>query len=57
MKRIFNAKGINWDCPSPHKYDLPNDTIIASEDEDGIADALSDKYGWCVNSIRTIEEE
>ena len=56
MKR-FSVCGIDWDCfADPSHYDLPTDAIVECEDEDMVADTLSDEYGWCINSIGSIKE-
>ena len=56
MKR-FSVFGIDWDCfADPSHYDLPTDSIVECDDEDMVADTLSDEYGWCINSIESIEE-
>ena len=45
----FHATDIVWDTDG-EKVDLPNDVIIEAEDEDAVVDALSDEYGWCIES-------
>ena len=54
----FKVVGIKWDCDgvSPKKYNLPTTTIIEEEDEDYVIDALSDKYGWLIESVKDIIE-
>lgn len=44
---IFN---ISWDTDG-EDIDLPTNIIMKAENEDAIADMLSDKFGFCVNSF------
>jgi hypothetical protein len=56
MMSKFKVTDIAWDTDGadlPH--DVPLNTEIEAEDEDAVADALSDKYGWCIASLN-IEE-
>jgi hypothetical protein len=49
---------IVWDCDD-EEIDLPSSVVIDVEDEEGeyafvdtaAADALSDRFGWCVESL------
>lgn len=51
MKK-YNVFDIDWDVDDIEDADLlPTEVIIEAEDEDEIADALSDEYGFCVNSF------
>ena len=54
MKNYY-ITNINWDTTdSVEEIDeiiLPSELLIEAEDEESIADALSDKYGFCVNSF------
>ena len=54
--KTFKAIGIKWDCDgvSPKKYNLPKEATIEAEDEDEVIDALSDKYGFCIFSVKEI---
>ena len=55
--KTFKVEIIDWDCLAPpNHYNLPLNTIIEAEDEDSVIDALSDKYGWCINSVGEIKE-
>lgn len=55
MTYRFIVHDIEWDTDSEKDLGLPTTTEIEveadsiEEAEDGIADALSDKYGFCVN--------
>ena len=54
---IFKVTGIDWDCLAPPEhYNLPLETTIEADDEDYVVDELSDKYGWCINSVGDIIE-
>ena len=48
----FLAYDINWDTDGadPDELGLPTETTIEADDEESVADALSDLFGWCVNS-------
>lgn len=48
----YIVSNIDWDVNSAEDLnDLPTTCIIDAFDEDDIADALSDKYGFCVNGF------
>ena len=48
----YIVSNIDWDVDSAEDLnDLPTTCIIDAFDEDDIADALSDKYGFCVNGF------
>jgi len=49
---IFKVVGIDWDCEDC--YGLPYDTEIEAECEDDVVDELSNKYGFCINSVEDI---
>ena len=57
MKR-YRLFDIDWDTDG-EDVDLPSEVIVEIDDDQDIvydgADALSDQYGWCVNSFE-IEE-
>jgi len=38
------------------ELDLPTTMIVECEDEDGVADAISDEVGWLIDSIGYISE-
>jgi hypothetical protein len=62
---------VHWDLDNPEEdeyldysydelvsmYDLPYECEIECSDEDMIADALSDKYGWCVNQVNVLNTD
>ena len=48
----YKVNDIEWCVDDIEDLDyLPNETEIDAEDEDSIADALSDKYCFLVNSF------
>ena len=48
----YVGSNIDWDVDcSEELNDLPTTCVIEAIDEDDIADALSDKYGFCVNGF------
>jgi hypothetical protein len=53
----FNVTNIVWDVDEydldVDEYDLnlPTEEVVECDDEDRIADTLSDKYGWCIKSF------
>ena len=51
---IVKTTEIKWDTDGDEEVaaSLPQQVEIEVEDEDRIADALSDKYGWCVFSVQ-----
>ena len=56
--KTYKVTGIKWDCDEcdPQEFDLPTDTTIQADDEDEVVDALSDKYGFCIESVEDIAE-
>lgn len=64
MKRTFLASGINWDVDGVDRLDfLPSEAEVSIEiapdeelGETEIADALSNTFGDCVNSIDEVKE-
>lgn len=55
MQRTYKASGIIYDTDGIAVNDLPDTLTVTAENEDGVADAISDCTGWCVKSIDTIE--
>lgn len=57
--KTFIAKGINWDCDqeTAEIHELPEDVEIDVLEGGDVFDALSDKYGFCINYIESIEEK
>tara|TARA_A100001037_G_scaffold306291_1_gene350473 strand:+ start:1848 stop:2051 length:204 start_codon:yes stop_codon:yes gene_type:complete len=49
-KMIVHTVSIDWDTDGDKKmFDkLPQRVILSVDDEDEIADTLSDMYGWCI---------
>ena len=56
MKK-FKAVNINY-CIDDlgEELDLPTTMIVECEDEEQVADAISDEVGWLIESIGYIEE-
>ena len=53
----FKCTYIEWDTEDGgEQVDLPTSTTIEAENEEDIADALSDKYGWCVKYLTIARE-
>ena len=54
--QLFKATGIVWDTDgSDFKIvGLPETAYVHTDDEDEIADLLSDEFGFCINTL-TIE--
>lgn len=62
--KLYHATDIVWDVDdvNPDGRDelaetlgLPSSTFVYAEDEDAIADQLSDRYGWCILSLNMEE--
>lgn len=48
----YRVSNIDWDVDFTEDLEnLPTTCVIEAIDEDDIADALSDEYGYCVNSF------
>lgn len=51
----YKVTNIDWDVDYDDEFadtpNLPTEVIIEVEDEDDIADALSDEYGFCINGF------
>lgn len=49
----FKATNIKWDTDGEdvEELGLPTETLIEADDEFEVADALSDKFGWCVSDL------
>lgn len=54
----YRANGIIWETDPYDMFsqELPQTAVVWTENEDGVADALTDEYGWCVQSIEEIYE-
>lgn len=55
MQRTYKATGIIYDTDGIAVTNLPDALTVTAENEDGVADAISDRTGWCVESIKAIE--
>ncbi|MBO9757861.1 hypothetical protein [Xanthomonas phaseoli] len=53
--KAFNVRGIVWETDGKRPA-LPAEVTVECESEDGIAEALSDRYGWLVSDFVAVEE-
>ncbi|ASK90709.1 hypothetical protein KWH04_23375 [Xanthomonas campestris pv. trichodesmae] len=53
--KAFRVRGIVWETNGKRPA-LPGEATVECESEEGIADALSDAYGWLVSEIAVVEE-
>ena len=51
----YKITNIDWDTDGNMEdfNSLPQEVIVSVTNEDDIADALSDAYGWCVRSFES----
>ena len=48
----YHVTNIDWDVDFAEDLEnLPTSCVIEAIDEDDVADALSDEYGFCVNGF------
>jgi len=48
---VEELNSLYQDTDNEFVEELPTECVVDVEYEDMVADALSDKYGWCVNSF------
>ena len=50
VRMTIKTSKIDWDTDGDKEVfnKLPQRVILQADDEDGIADELSEMYGWCV---------
>ncbi|MCW0395389.1 hypothetical protein NB696_001152 [Xanthomonas sacchari] len=53
--KAFHVRGIVWETDGKRPA-LPAEATVECESEEGIADALSDAYGWMVSTFVVVEE-
>lgn len=53
--KAFHVRGIVWETGDKRPA-LPGEATVECESEEGIADALSDAYGWLVSGFVVVEE-
>ncbi|XQA66829.1 hypothetical protein ACM9XC_05665 [Xanthomonas sacchari] len=53
--KAFHVRGIVWEIDGKRPA-LPDEARVECESEEGIADALSDAYGWLVSDFVAVEE-
>ena len=50
MMKTFLCTNIKYDTDG-EDYDLPTELVVTVENEEDLADAISDHIGWCVESL------
>ena len=55
MQKTYKATGIIYDTDGAAVNNLPDALIVTAENEGGVADAISDRTGWCVKAIKAIK--
>ncbi|MEB1303724.1 hypothetical protein VDP63_21550 [Xanthomonas campestris pv. campestris] len=53
--KAFHVRGIVWETDGK-RPSLPAEAKVECESEDGIADALSDTFGWLVSGFAVVGE-
>ncbi|CAE6816322.1 hypothetical protein [Xanthomonas arboricola] len=53
--KSFHVRGIVWETDGKRPF-LHAEATVECESEDGIADALSDTFGWLVSNFVAVEE-
>ncbi|CEI11415.1 hypothetical protein P2B10_21360 [Xanthomonas perforans] len=51
----FHVRGIVWETDGKRPV-LPSEATVECESEEGIAEALSDAYGWLASDFVVVEE-
>ncbi len=51
--KAFHVRGIVWETDGKRPV-LPTEATVQCESEEGIADALSDAYGWLVRNFAVV---
>lgn len=56
--KTYHVKGIKWDCDDvdPKDCNCPAEAYISADNMDEVVDNLSDRYGYCVESVDSITE-
>ncbi|WP_369939896.1 hypothetical protein [Xanthomonas medicagonis] len=52
--KAFHVRGMVWAADGKRPA-LPSEATVGCESEEGIADALSDTYGWLVSTFVVVE--
>lgn len=63
--KLFRVTDIQWDFDASEEervedgepVELPNEGFVHAAEADDVADVLSDRFGWCVNSLVVTETE
>ncbi|MEA9559114.1 hypothetical protein [Xanthomonas campestris] len=53
--KAFHVRRIVWETDGKRPA-LPAEATVECESEEGVADALSDAYGWLVRTFVVVEE-
>ena len=48
----FRAYEIFWDTDGESVPQLPSESVVDADSPDDIADALSDRFGFCVHGLK-----
>ena len=54
--KLFHVTGIKWDTDGEDADWLPESCYVFTDEEENIADALSDEYDYCIQSFGNIRE-
>lgn len=56
--KTYHIEGIKWDCDDadPKDCNCPAEVYISADNMDEVVDNLSDRYGYCVESVDSITE-
>ncbi|MBZ3928778.1 hypothetical protein [Xanthomonas citri] len=52
--KAFRVRGIVWETGGKRPA-LPGEATVECDSEEGIADALSDTYGWVVSDFAVVD--
>lgn len=48
----YHVTHIDWDTDGEDVEDLPTEAFVECDDEEEIADTLSEHFGWCINTFQ-----
>lgn len=54
--KVFKVKNIEWDT-NGKRVKLPSEAIVECEDEEQIANTLSDIHGWLIYDFEVVSVE
>jgi hypothetical protein len=49
----FGCCAIEWDTEG-EEVNLPQYAIVEADNEDEVASQLSDRFGWCIKSLKVV---